>query len=224
MIVMNTKHPECQAFTFERDEMVDLQIRERGISSPTVLAVMKQIPRHFFVPEDLRQVAYYDCPLLIGYGQTISQPYIVALMTDLLHLSGKEKVLEIGTGSGYQTAVLAELSHFVFSLELEAHFIKPAQSRLTELGIFNVIILQMDGSSGYEVEAPYDRIIVTAGAPDVPSLLMEQLAAGGTMVIPVGDRVAQVLQIWKKDASGHPSCEEHIPVVFVPLRGKFGWY
>jgi protein-L-isoaspartate(D-aspartate) O-methyltransferase len=224
MVVMNTNHPECQAFAFERDEMVDLQIRGRGISSPGVLAVMKQIPRHYFVPDNLRKVAYYDCPLQIGYNQTISQPYIVALMTDLLHLTGKDKVLEIGTGSGYQTAVLAELSEQVVSLELESHFVKPAQSRLAELGIFNVSILQMDGSSGYIDEAPFDRILVTAGAPAVPPLLMEQLAANGRMVIPVGDRVTQVLQIWKKDAAGHPSCEEHISVVFVPLRGKFGWF
>lgn len=221
---MNTNHPECQAFAFERDEMVDLQIRGRGISSPGVLSVMKQIPRHFFVPENLRKAAYYDCPLQIGYNQTISQPYVVALMTDLLLLTGKEKVLEIGTGSGYQTAILGELADHVVSLELESHFVKPAQSRLTELGIFNVSIIQMDGSSGYDVEAPYNRIIVTAGAPAVPPLLMEQLAVNGRMVIPVGDRVTQVLQIWKKNADGHPSCDENIPVVFVPLRGKFGWY
>jgi protein-L-isoaspartate(D-aspartate) O-methyltransferase len=224
MVMMNTNHPECQALAFERDEMVDLQIRGRGISSPSVLAVMKQIPRHFFVPENMRKAAYYDCPLQIGFNQTISQPYIVALMTDLLHLTGKEKVLEIGTGSGYQTAILAELADHVFSLELESHFVKPAQSRLTDLGIFNVSILQMDGSSGYAAEAPYDRIIVTAGAPAVPPLLMEQLAANGRMVIPVGDRVTQTLQIWKKDTDGHPSCDEHISVVFVPLRGKFGWF
>ena len=224
MVVMNTNHPECQAFAFERDEMVDLQIRGRGISSPGVLSVMKQIPRHFFVPENLRKAAYYDCPLQIGYNQTISQPYVVALMTDLLLLTGKEKVLEIGTGSGYQTAILGELADHVVSLELESHFVKPAQSRLTELGIFNVSIIQMDGSSGYDVEAPYNRIIVTAGAPAVPPLLMEQLAVNGRMVIPVGDRVTQVLQIWKKNADGHPSCDENIPVVFVPLRGKFGWY
>jgi protein-L-isoaspartate(D-aspartate) O-methyltransferase len=120
--------------------------------------------------------------------------------------------------------VLAELADHVVSLELESHFVKPAQSRLTELGIFNASIIQMDGSSGYDVEAPYNRIIVTAGAPAVTPLLLEQLAVNGRMVIPVGDRVTQVLQIWKKDADGHPSCDEHISVVFVPLRGKFGWY
>jgi protein-L-isoaspartate(D-aspartate) O-methyltransferase len=221
--MMDTQHPACQAYSLERDEMVDLQIRDRGIFSPGVLHVMKQIPRHFFVPDDLVPAAYDDCPLPIGYGQTISQPYIVALMTDLLQLSGKEKVLEIGTGSGYQTAVLAELAHFIFSVEFEGRLVIPAQSRLKDLGISNTCVLQMDGSSGFEPEAPYDRILVTAGAPEVPKKLLEELATGGRMVIPVGSRYDQILQIWKKDALGHPSFEEHIPVVFVPLRGQYGW-
>lgn len=223
MGMMDTKHPACKAYSLERDEMVDLQIRDRGIFSPGVLHVMKQIPRHFFVPDELIASAYDDYPLPIGYGQTISQPYIVGLMTDLLQLTGNQKVLEIGTGSGYQTAILAELAHFIFSLELEGRLVQPARSRLKDLGIPNTCILQMDGSSGFESEAPFDRILVTAGAPDVPDKLLEQLAAGGRMVIPVGSRFNQVLQIWKKDAQGHPSCEDNISVVFVPLRGEFGW-
>ena len=217
------QHPACKLYNLERDEMVDLQIRDRGISNPGVLQVMKQIPRHYFVPDELVPSAYVDYPLPIGHGQTISQPYIVGLMTDLLQLSGKEKVLEIGTGSGYQTAVLAELAHFVFSLEYVGSLIEPAKSRLKDLGITNVCVLELDGSSGFEPEAPYDRILVTAGAPEVPQKLLEQLANGGRMVVPVGSRYNQVLQIWKKDALGHPSFEEHIPVVFVPLRGQFGW-
>jgi protein-L-isoaspartate(D-aspartate) O-methyltransferase len=221
---MNEQHPACQAYSLERDEMVDLQIRKRGIFSPGALHMMKMIPRHLFVPEKLIAAAYDDCPLPIGHGQTISQPYIVALMTDLLNLTGKEKVLEVGTGSGYQTAILAELAHFVFSLEFEGHLVPASRDRLHELDITNICVLQMDGSLGFEPEAPFDRIIVTAGAPQVPPKLIEQLASNGRMVVPVGDRFSQVLQIWKKDAFGHPSCENHIPVVFVPLRGEFGWY
>ncbi len=220
---MNNDHPECRALNFERDEMVDLQIRSRGISTPAVLHAMKLIPRHVFVPEKLIGEAYDDCPLPIGFGQTISQPYIVALMTDLLNLVSKEKVLEIGTGSGYQTAVLAELAQYVYSLEFVERLVDPAKHRLIDLGINNVTILHMDGSSGYEAEAPYDRIIVTAGAPSVPQKLLDQLATGGRLVIPVGSRSSQIMQIWKKDADGHPSCEQHIPVSFVPLRGEFGW-
>lgn len=220
---MNTSHPACLEFKLEREEMVDLQIRDRGISTPTVLHAMKQLPRHFFVPKELQESAYDDCPLPIGYGQTISQPYIVALMTDLLNLSGKEKVLEIGTGSGYQTAIIADLAHFVFSIEIEPRLVNPAQSRLAELEISNTCLLQMDGSCGFEPEAPFDRILVTAGAPEVPEKLLEQLAPRGRLVLPVGSRYTQTLQIWKKDAGGHPSCEDHISVVFVPLRGEYGW-
>lgn len=220
---MDTSHPACQEFVFERTEMVDLQIRERGISTPAVLHAMRTIPRHLFVPPELAQSAYEDYPLPIGYGQTISQPYIVALMTDLLNLSGKEKVLEVGSGSGYQTAILAELARNVISLEIEGRLVAAARERLAALGLGNASIMEMDGSGGFEGEAPFDRILVTAGAPRVPEKLLEQLTSGGRMVLPVGDRSSQVLQIWKKDADGHPSCEQHISVLFVPLRGEYGW-
>lgn len=221
---MDEQHPACQAYSLERDEMVDLQIRQRGIISPGVLSAMKRIPRHFFVPEKMLSSAYEDCPLPIGHGQTISQPYIVALMTDLLNLTGKEKVLEVGTGSGYQTAILAEMAHFVFSLEFLGDLVPSARDRLHELEINNVCVLQMDGCLGFDPEAPFDRIIVTAGAPKVPPKLLEQLAVDGRLVIPVGDRYNQTLQIWRKDSAGHPSCENHVSVVFVPLRGENGWY
>ncbi len=223
MIWMNSDHPECHNFNFERDEMVDLQIRGRGIFTPAVVQIMKLIPRHYFVPLKFKEEAYEDCPLPIGFDQTISQPYIVALMTDLLNLNGEKKVLEIGTGSGYQTAILAELAQFVFSLELVERLVELAKEKLIDLDITNVSILKMDGSLGYAEEAPYDRIIVTAGAPSVPQKLLDQLAPLGRMVIPVGGRTSQVMQIWKKDVNGHPSCENHIPVCFVPLRGELGW-
>ena len=203
--------------------MVDLQIRGRGITTPSVLDAMKRVPRHLFVPAELVDSAYADYPLPIGFGQTISQPYIVGLMTDLLRLRGDETILEVGTGSGYQAAILAELTARVISLEIEARLVQPAVERLQSLGIQNAEIHPADGSCGYPEAAPYDRIVVTAAAPDTPAVLLEQLKPGGRMVIPVGSRWSQVLQVWKKDAGGHPLCDESIGVRFVPLRGRHGW-
>ena len=220
---MESNNPACREYVLERSEMVDMQIRGRGISTPSVLDAMKRVPRHLFVPAELVASAYADCALPIDFGQTISQPYIVGLMTDLLRLRGDETILEVGTGSGYQAAILAEIAARVISLEIEARLVRPAVERLQSLGINNAEIHLADGSCGYPESAPYDGILVTAAAPETPAALLDQLNPGGRLVIPVGSRWSQVLQVWKKDAGGHPLCDENIGVRFVPLRGRHGW-
>ena len=177
----------------QRMRMVDAQLRARSIKDPRVLKVMETIPRHLFVDEGLIDQAYSDNPLPIGEKQTISQPYIVALMTEALALTGKERVLEIGTGSGYQTAILAKLADRVFSIERVASLAARARKVLDKLNCYNVAIRIGDGSYGWREEAPFDAIITTAAAPEVPSYLLEQLAPGGTMVVPVGSRDVQTL-------------------------------
>lgn len=205
--------------------MVETQIKARGISDLRVLRAMEAIPRHLFVDEGLSEQAYYDSPLPISAHQTISQPYIVALMTQALELKGRERVLEIGTGSGYQTAVLACLADRVFSVERIASLATGARKILDKLNLYNVAIRVGDGSYGWREEAPFDAIITTAGAPDIPPYLVEQLAAGGRMVVPVGDREVQTLykltrsrenpqEIIKEDLGG---CR------FVSLIGESGW-
>ncbi len=205
-----------------RDRMVETQLISRGIHDPRVLAAMRKVPRHLFVSEALQSQAYADHPLPIGDKQTISQPYIVALMTEALQLQGTEKVLEIGTGSGYQTAILAELADQVFSIERLPSLLHNARKILEELGYRNVVLKVGDGTVGWPEEAPFDAILVSAGAPQVPQPLVDQLAMGGRLILPVGDRLTQDLVlvervpegIRKKSLGG---CR------FVDLIGKWGW-
>ena len=202
--------------------MVDSQLVSRGIKDAKVLLAMRKVPRHRFVEEALISQAYGDYPLPIGEKQTISQPYIVALMTEALELRGAERVLEIGTGSGYQTAILAELAEKVYSIERMYPLSVKARRLLDELGYLNVVLKVGDGTLGWKEEAPFDAVIVTAGSPDVPQPLVDQLTVGGRLVIPVGDRYSQSLVrvarakegIRKSDLGG---CR------FVNLVGQHGW-
>jgi protein-L-isoaspartate(D-aspartate) O-methyltransferase len=202
--------------------MVEEQIVRRGIKDQRILKVMKEIPRHFFVDEALAAQAYGDHPVNIGQGQTISQPYMVALMTHSLGLLGNENVLEIGTGSGYQTAVLARLVDWVYSIERITELSRRAQTVLEKLKIFNVNLTVGDGTKGWPENGPYDAIIVTAGAPVLPRDLTSQLAQGGRLVIPVGDRHLQtLLRITKK---GDRLIKEELGGCrFVDLVGEYGW-
>ncbi len=197
-------------------EMVRRQLRARGLSDGRVLKVMEATPRHKFVPAEIVPGAYLDGPLSIGHGQTISQPYIVGLMTELLALTGTEKVLEIGTGSGYQAAVLSQLTTQVFSIEIVPALADSARTRLARLGYDNVVVRQGDGYRGWPDEAPFDRIIVTAAPPEIPPELVAQLSPGGRMVIPVGEYY-QELWVITKDATGQISKQSIIPVRFVPM-------
>ena len=183
---------------------------------------MAEVPRHLFVREHLRRKAYGDHALPIEAGQTISQPYVVARMTELLRVEPHHKVLEIGTGSGYQTAILARLARWVYSLERLPELAKTAIGRMRELGIDNVKIVIFDGSMGWSEAAPFDRILVTAGAPAVPEALLGQLGEGGRLLIPEGDRQAQRLVLYEKSARGVVR-EAGEAVAFVPLVGRFGW-
>ena len=209
-------------FPKARLKMVEEQIISRGIKDPKLIAAMKKVPRHLFVEEALQNQAYSDHPLPIGEKQTISQPYMVALMTEALQLSGKEKVLEIGTGSGYQTAILAELSEKVFSIERIRSLAIRARKLLYELGYFNVEIKIFDGTLGWTEESPFDAIVVTAGSPDIPQTLLDQLAIGGRLVIPVGDAFVQDLIRVIKTEEGMKK-EDLGGCRFVKLIGKHGW-
>ena len=202
--------------------MIETQIRKRGVSSPRVLEALASVPRHKFVPEKFREFAYADKPLPIGEGQTISQPYMVAAMTDALELAGSERVLEIGTGSGYQAAVLSLLAREVLSVENHTTLALAAQERLTALGYANVHVHNGDGSAGLPDAAPYDAILVTAGAPEIPQALASQLREGGRIVIPVGDTENQklmqgMLEYGKLKSRALFDCR------FVPLVGRYGW-
>ena len=209
-------------FPKARLKMVEEQITSRGIKNARLIAAMKKIPRHLFVEEALQSQAYTDHPLPIGEKQTISQPYMVALMTEALLLAGKEKVLEIGTGSGYQTAILAELSEKVFSVERIRPLAIRARKLLYELGYFNVEIKIFDGTFGWTEESPFDAILVTAGSPDIPQPLIDQLAMGGRLVIPVGDPFVQDLFRVTKTKEGVRK-EDLGGCRFVKLIGKYGW-
>jgi protein-L-isoaspartate(D-aspartate) O-methyltransferase len=203
--------------------MVRLQVEPRDIRDPRVLSAMRSVPRHRFVPLRSSSAAYEDHPLPIGYGQTISQPYIVAVMTEALELRGNERVLEIGTGSGYQTAILAELCAEVFTVECIPELADRARGTLVELGYTNITARTADGSEGWPEKAPFDAIIVTAAAPEVPASLRVQLADNGTIVLPVGDiRGNQELIVGRK-VSCSVSFRASIGCRFVPLLGKEGF-
>lgn len=205
-----------------RDRMVSQQIVARGIHDPRVLAAMRRVPRHWFVSAEYASAAYSDSPLPIGNSQTISQPYIVALMTELLQLEGDENVLEVGTGSGYQAALLATLAREVHTIERHAALAEHAELVLQRMGLNNVVIHVGDGSLGLPRYAPYQAIMVTAAAPRVPPPLCDQLADGGRLVIPEGGAGGQTLMRWRKK-DGDFTQEYITPVAFVPLRGQLGW-
>jgi protein-L-isoaspartate(D-aspartate) O-methyltransferase len=209
-------------FVAARRAMVDDQIRKRGVASQRVLDAILSVPRHEFVPEKFRADSYADKPLPIGEGQTISQPFMVGAMTEALELSGSERVLEIGTGSGYQSAVLSLLAREIISIESHTSLALTAQERLGRLGYANVHIHNGDGSLGFADAAPYDAILITAAAPEIPPVLAVQLREGGRLVIPVGGQQNQeLLQVRKEDGALHSrvlfDCR------FVPLLGRYGW-
>lgn len=206
----------------EREQMVERQIARRGIRTERVLEAFRAVPRHLFVPEGRRQYAYADGPLPIGEGQTISQPYIVALMTDLLRLTGEEKVLEVGTGSGYQAAILGELAGEVYTIERHENLARRSRSLLEEMGYVKITVHVGDGTLGLPEEAPFQAVLVTAGGPEVPQTLLDQLADGGRLVMPVGGHTGQMLEVWER--KGEECTREAVtPVAFVPLKGKYGW-
>lgn len=201
--------------------MVEEQLKPRDIKDTEVLDAFQKVERHKFIPKDLASNAYADFPIAIGSGQTISQPYIVALMTECLRLTGQEKVLEIGTGSGYQTAILAELSQEVYSIERFENLAKRAQGLLNELGYTNIKIKVGDGTLGCPEEAPFDRIIITAASPRIPLPLTEQLKDGGKLIIPLGESFSQMLTLFEKKKDKLESTQI-CSCVFVPLVGKYG--
>ena len=212
----DTVYENRQRWQVRAEKMVKEQIEERGIRDSALLKAMKEIPRHRFVPSHLTSFAYNDYPLPIGHSQTISQPYIVALMTELLHLTGKEKVLEIGTGSGYQAAVLSVLAKEVYTIEIVQPLFKNAQQKLKEMGYDrNVYLKWGDGYKGWPEHAPFDCIIVTAAPETVPEALIEQLAPGGIMVIPVGTNYQELLVIRKTEQG--ITKQSVIAVRFVPM-------
>jgi protein-L-isoaspartate(D-aspartate) O-methyltransferase len=223
MMKFSEKWRESSIFKSRRLKMVEEQIRRRGIRDKNVLEAMEKVPRHLFVLPEFREEAYNDYPLPIGHGQTISQPYIVAAMTEALLLKGREKVLEIGTGSGYQTAILAEISDEVCTIERDPDLLSRARVLLEELGYENIKYKVGDGTLGWEEEAPFDRILVTAGAPYTPPPLEEQLKRGGILVIPLGNRYSQVLTRIYKKKEGDLHYEELFDCAFVPLVGEYGF-
>lgn len=210
------------SFEEERRLMVEIQLRGRGIKNERVLKAMKKIPRHRFISKELERSAYGDHPLPIGEGQTISQPYMVALMTECMELEGNEKVLEIGTGSGYQAAILAQLAKEVYSIERVEGLSWRAKETLTELGYTNVKLKVGDGTKGWEEYSPYQAVMVTAGSPDIPQTLLDQLSQGGRIVIPVGGSFSQELVVARK-RKGKVERRRVCGCVFVPLIGEFGW-
>jgi protein-L-isoaspartate(D-aspartate) O-methyltransferase len=206
----------------EREHMVKSQLARRGIKDKRVLEAMRQVPRHLFIPESMRNLAYCDGPLPIGHGQTISQPYIVALMTEILELAGQETVLEVGTGSGYQAAILSRLARQVYSVERHVVLAQQAENILAQLGYDNIVVRVGNGTLGWPEHSPYEAIIVTAAAPDVPRPLTDQLADEGRLVAPVGSQWSQVLV--KVRRQGDQLIRERLTAVaFVPLVGQYGW-
>jgi protein-L-isoaspartate(D-aspartate) O-methyltransferase len=210
-------------FSLDRAKMVRDQIERRGIKHPGVLAAMREVPRHHFVSMEYQSEAYADHPLPIGFGQTISQPYIVALMTELIQPDPQDCVLEIGTGSGYQAAVLSQLVRQVHSIDRHADLVKGAQRVAEQLKLTNIQFHEGDGSLGLPEHAPYDAILITAAAPQVPKPLLAQLKVGGKLVLPVGERSQQKLERWIKTTEESYDHDQDIPVSFVPLLGEYGW-
>jgi protein-L-isoaspartate(D-aspartate) O-methyltransferase len=204
-----------------REWMVEKQLALRGITDERVLQAMRETPRHLFMPQAQRPRAFDDRPLTIGHGQTISQPYIVALMTSLLELTGKEKVLEIGTGSGYQAAILSQVAGQVYSIERVQELAAAARTLLADLGYDNVQVIHGDGGLGLPEQAPFDAVMLTAAAPEIPPPLYRQVRDGGLMVSPVGSRYEQVL-IRLRRVGDEWKQETLTPVIFVPLTGKYG--
>ncbi|HWR53043.1 MAG TPA: protein-L-isoaspartate(D-aspartate) O-methyltransferase [Bryobacteraceae bacterium] len=200
-----------------RERMVQRQIEDRGITDPRVLETMRQVPRHLFMPEEVRSAAYQDSPVPIGRGQTISQPYIVAFMTDLLKTRPSDIVLEIGTGSGYQAAVLARLAKHVYTIEIVPDLARSATSTLDRLGYANVTVRVGDGYKGWPERAPFDRIILTAAPPELPQALIDQLKPGGRLVAPVGRSWDQELIVIEKAPDGKLKRRSALPVRFVPM-------
>ena len=215
LLVAVSDAPPPMDFGAEREEMVARQIEARGVRDPRVLAAMRRVPRHRFVPEELREFAYEDRPLPIGSGQTISQPYMVAVMTELLGPRPGDNVLEIGTGCGYQAAVLAELGARVSSIEIVPELAKSARKRLAEIGYAQVVVVEGDGWLGLPDKAPFDRILVTAAPEHVPEALVDQLRVGGRMVLPVGGE-EQWLRVLEKTEDGIRE-QQLFPVRFVPM-------
>jgi protein-L-isoaspartate(D-aspartate) O-methyltransferase len=211
--------PSAQTEAARRARMVETQIVSRGVRDPRVLEAMKDVPRHLFVEPAEQPRAYDDSPLPIAGNQTISQPYIVALMTELLDLSPQERVLEIGTGSGYQSAVLSKLCREVYSIEIVPELAREAAARLQRLGYANVTVREGDGYRGWPEHAPFDGVIVTAAPERIPQPLLDQLAPGGRMVIPVGG-FFQELKVFRKDSAGRITEEAILPVRFVPMTGE----
>jgi protein-L-isoaspartate(D-aspartate) O-methyltransferase len=209
----------AQDWTAERERMIREQIEARGMRDPKVLAALRKVNRHWFVPEAYRKLSYQDHPLSIGHGQTISQPYIVALMTELLEVERNHRVLEIGTGSGYQAAVLSQLAGEVYSIEVVEELAKSSSKLLHSQGCRNVTVRYGDGYAGWPEKAPFDRIVLTAAPPEIPSALLEQLKPGGKLVAPVG-RADQELVVVEKDRSGKLSRRPVIPVRFGPMIKK----
>jgi protein-L-isoaspartate(D-aspartate) O-methyltransferase len=205
-----------------RQQMVERQLAQRGITDGRVLQVMREVPRHRFVPEDLWDMAYRDTPLPIGHGQTISQPYIVAYMTQMLHLDPDDRVLEVGTGSGYQVAILSRLAKQVYTIERVEELVRHAEQVLRELGYDNISVRVGDGGYGWPEAAPFDAIIVTAAAPEVPPPLIAQLAEGAPLVAPIGPAGYQELvRLYRR--GDRTQVERLAPVAFVPLVGEHGW-
>jgi protein-L-isoaspartate(D-aspartate) O-methyltransferase len=211
-------YADSARYAEDRQRMVAEQIVARGVKDSLVLAALRSVPRHEFVPEDLRAAAYRDTPLPIGEDQTISQPYIVALMTSALGLEGGEKVLEVGTGSGYQAAVLDEIADSVFTIEILPVLAERARAHLDRLGYGDVRVRTGDGYRGWPEEAPFDAIVVTAAPDHVPRPLLEQLKVGGRLVLPVGKN-RQQLQVWTRTERGFET-KNLIPVQFVPMTGE----
>jgi protein-L-isoaspartate(D-aspartate) O-methyltransferase len=211
-------HNPSQDFAEERRRMVETQLIRRGIHDPRVLAALGAVPRHLFVPEESIQWAYADSPQPIGFDQTISQPYIVALMSQSLNLTGSERVLEVGTGSGYQAAILAQLAAEVHSIELIPQLAERATRTLASLGLTNLHIHCANGSLGWPESAPYEAILVAAAASQVPPPLLKQLADHGRMILPVGPPGAQQLEYWWRVGDTF-EYKVLLPVAFVPLRG-----
>jgi len=203
----------------ERERMVERQIEARGVKDTAVLRVMRQVPRHLFVPVSYAPQAYWDGPLPIGHGQMISQPYIVAFIAEALRLRGDDRVLEIGTGSGYQTAVLAELARDVFSIEIVKPLAERAAAKLKQLGYTNVQVREGDGYQGWPEHAPYDAILVSAAPDHIPQPLLDQLAVGGRLILPVGKKFSQSLLLIHRTHAGYERTTL-LPVAFVPMTGE----